>query len=137
MKLARFERRWAGTIGRALLPVGALGGATDARDLGAEYARHFDLAPWWTALLLRYALWLIWLSPVWRSASPRTFGSLDLAAREACLEALLSARSYAVRETLTVVKLTYCFGAIGDRQVLASLGAYHLDREAGPQRSAS
>ena len=60
MKLLPFEERWAGTIGHALVPRGALGGALDAIDIGARYAHECAISPWYAALAFRASLWLTW-----------------------------------------------------------------------------
>jgi hypothetical protein len=122
VKLAGFERRWAETIGRALVPEGALDGTLEQIDLGARYAEECATSPWYAALLLRFCLWLIWLAPF-----PRTFGGLDEARRVATLEKLLKHRRYAIRMATMMFKLSVCSMLLGDEATLAHLGAYKLE----------
>ena len=123
MKLYAFEARVAAQVARAMLPLGALGGSADGVDAGAKFAAQMAHSPWWSALALRGALWLVWLGPLlaWR---PRTFESLDDAARVALLEALASSHRYAIREGVMLLKLTLCLALLGHEPVFAHLGAY-------------
>jgi hypothetical protein len=121
-----FERRWAETITRTLLPKGALDGLLDGADVGARFADDCRESPWYAALLMRAVLYLVWLAPLWRLERLATFGTLDEPARVALLEALLAHRVYYVRMALTMLKLTLCTLVLGDEQVLARLGAYRL-----------
>ncbi len=132
MKPRGFERRWFATIGRTVLPAGALGGVTAGRDLGGELGRQLARMPWTAALMLRAAIWVAWLTPLLTLRRPRTFGGLGEAAREAHLVALLESPRYAVREGMLVLKLAVCFAALGHREALARLGAYDLGR-VGPR----
>ncbi len=127
MRLAGFERRWAATIARALVPADALAGVgvdLGSIDLGARYAAEHDGSPWQPALLLRFALWLIGLWPLPRV---RTFGGLDEAARAALLERLLKDRRYVVRMTAMMFKLVVCSLLFGDESTLQRIGAYKLE----------
>lgn len=130
MKLSAWETRAASTFARSLLPAGTLGGVTDGIDGGARLARQLEHSPWWSALAIRFGLWLVWLAPL-ASWPPRTFGSLDEDARVALLDRLAGSPSYAVRESVMLLKLTMCFALLGDEAVLARLGAYDL----GPRRA--
>src|SRR5262245_26236066 len=97
MELSAWESRLAKEIGRALLPPGSLGGRTDGIDVGARVASQLACSPWWSALSVRCALWIVYLAPLaaWR---PRPFTALDDAARVALLERLAASPRYAVRE---------------------------------------
>ena len=126
MTLADFERRWAETIGRALLPAGTLDGATDAIDIGARYAEECAISPWYAALAFRASLWLTWLTPLWMLGRPRTFGGVDGETQVALLERLLKHRVYIVRMAALFFKLAVCTLLLGDEPTLAQLGAYKL-----------
>ena len=138
MSLLPFEIDWARAIGRALVPLGALDGATDGVDIGVRYAEEQAQAPWHVGLLLRASLWLVWLAPIWLMARPRTFGSLDDAGRVLVLERLFSHRVYLVRTSGMFLKLTLCQLLLSDEATLAQLGAYDLQEPlAQLRRSAS
>jgi hypothetical protein len=126
MKLLRLEQHRVGIIARALMPVGVLGGLTDNRDLGAEIGRQVALTPWYSAIVVRFAVWLVWFAPLWRMARLRTFGSLPLDVQYECLDKLARSNQYWVRESLMLMKLTTCMVAVGDTKVLTYLGAYNL-----------
>jgi hypothetical protein len=111
MRLSDFEARWAGVIGRTLLPAKLLGGLTDSVDLGEELRRRCTMAPWYSALVLRVSLWLTWFAPALRLRRPLTFGGLGQDARETLLERLLSSPSYIVRATSYFFKLLRHIGA--------------------------
>lgn len=134
MKLLSFEVRWGRTLGRALLPEGALGAAVDSIDLGEAFRRECMSPPWYAALVLRLSLWMAWFSPIWLSAPSAsgrrfaTFGALARAEQEAQLEALLASPSYVVRSTAFFFKLTACLALLGDERVLARIGAYEHGR---------
>jgi len=124
--LTDFERDWAQTIGRALLPAGALDGATDGIDLGARYAEECAISPWYAALAFRASLWLTWLAPLWMMGRLRTFGGVDGATQVEVLERLLKHRVYFVRMAGLFFKLAVCTLLLGDEPTLAQLGAYKL-----------
>ncbi len=124
MKLAGFERRWAATIARALVPADALDGTLADIDLGARYAHECAISPWYAALLFRACLWMVWLSPL---ARLRTFGGLDEAGRVEMLERLLKHPIYQVRMSTMMLKLAICSMLLGDEPTLRRIGAYKLD----------
>jgi len=128
MKLRGFEIRWADAIGRAMLPLGLLGGTADDVALGEEFRRECLEPPWYAALLLRASLWLTWFAPPWALGRARTFGGLDAAAREALLEKLLDSRIYLVRATATFLKLSACMFLLGGERVMRRIGAYEHGR---------
>lgn len=118
-----FERRWASTIASALVPRDALDGALRDIDVGARYEEETRASPWTAALVLRAALWIVWLSPF-----PRTFGGLDEQQRVARLERLMKSKLYPLRMLMMVLKLTICQSLLGDEATLGQLGAYDLPR---------
>lgn len=122
MRLFAFERRWAGAIARSLVPAGTLGGTTDGLDAGALLADDCVGAPWHSVLLLRMAIWMVWLAPLRRG---RLFGGLDEPARVAVLERLLHG-PYVVRSALLYFKLTSLSVLLGREPALARIGAYGL-----------
>jgi hypothetical protein len=124
MGLFSWERRWAGTIARALLPSSCLGGQTSGRDAAALIAVEVSHGPWFDTLLVRAGLWLIWLSPLWHLLRFRTFGGLLPEAREALLERLLHHRRYSIRQIVNYMKMLVCMVILGDEPTLANLGAY-------------
>jgi hypothetical protein len=126
MKLLPFEERWAGTIGHALVPKGALGGALDAIDIGARYAHECAISPWYAALAFRASLWLTWLAPLWMLGRVHAFGGVDGETRVVVLERLLKHRVYFVRMAALFLKLAICGLLLGDEPTLAQLGAYKL-----------
>ena len=126
MGLFAFELRRAATIARAIVPRGALGGATDDVELPALFEADCAIAPWQANLVLRLGLWLTWLSPLWMHGRPRTFGALDERAREAQLEELLAFKVHLVRLTMLYLKLLACSFLLGNERALGHLGAYHL-----------
>ena len=126
MTLSSFERRWAATIARALVPADALGGTLAGIDLGRRYAEECALSPWHAAIVFRASLWLTWLAPLWMRSHARTFGGLDGDARVALLERILKHRRYLVRMAGMFLKLSICSLLLGDESTLAQLGAYRL-----------
>ncbi len=130
MTLSAFERRWAATIGRALVPEGALGGRLDAIDVGGRFADECASSPWYVAVMFRASLWLTWLAPVWMVGRLRTFGAVDDATRVVVLERLLKHSRYELRMAALFLKLTICGLLLGDTPTLAQLGAYKLRRSA-------
>jgi hypothetical protein len=124
VRLLFFEVRWARTIGRALLPVGLLGGVVDSLDLGEALRQECLGPPWYSALVLRASLWLTWFWPLVRLRRPTTFGGLDREAREGLLEGLLAHPSYVVRAATFYLKLTVCLALLGDERVFRRIGAY-------------
>src|SRR5262252_10233203 len=99
MRLSRFEKRWAETLGRTIAPPGLLGGVIDDVDLGARYDDECAASPWFAAVLLRFSLWMAWLAPMWMWKRLRTFGGLAPPEREQVLEQLLVSNRYSVRMT--------------------------------------
>ena len=126
MTLFPFEQRWAATIGHALVPAGALGGALDKIDLGRRYADECAISPWYAALAFRASLWLTWLAPMWMMGRARSFGGVDAETRVAVLERLLKHRVYFVRMAALFFKLAICTLLLGDEPTLAHIGAYKL-----------
>ncbi len=126
MTLSTPERRWAKEIGRALIPPETFGGARSGIDLGALLGEHVAASPWWTAVVVRAALWLVWLSPLLVRGRLSTFGRADDAEREALLEALLCSPLYPVRQTVDLLKLELCMLFMSDVALLRRLGAYDL-----------
>ena len=124
MRLRPFEQRWADTVARSFVPLGALGGAVDDLDAGALFADDFAASPWMPALGIRLALWLVWLAPLFRRR--RTFGALGSDEREQLLERLLESRSDTVRMLLMFLKLICVSLLLGDLRALRRLGAYDL-----------
>jgi hypothetical protein len=126
MKLSRFEESQAAIISRATIPMGALDGLTDRMDFGSEIGRQVAMIPWWSAILVRLALWVVWFAPIWRMGRFRLFGSLPEAQQAQCLELLSHSRVYWIRQVVTLMKMTICMVAFGDPKVLGWLGAYDL-----------
>ena len=134
MPLSSTEQRWGATIARTFVPRGVLGGTTDALDAGPLLAEDDSHSPWYTALLLRAAIWLVWLSPLWTLRAPRTFGGLSDDDRAVLLEALLHHSTYPVRQAVNYLKLVSCSVLLGSVPVLEHLQAYRL---AGPLKDAA
>ena len=130
MTLFPFEERWAGLIGHALVPKGALGGSLDAIDIGKRYADECAISPWYAALAFRASLWLTWLAPLWMLGRLRTFTGVDGATRVAILERLLKHRVYFVRMAALFLKLAICTLMLGDVSTLRRIGAYKLRESA-------
>ena len=130
MTLAPFERRWAATIARALVPEGALSGALDQIDVGARYAEECAVSPWYAALAFRASLWLTWLAPLWMLGRLRPFTGVDGETRVVILERLLKHQRYVLRMAALFLKLAICGMLLGDVPTLAQLGAYRLRKPA-------
>jgi hypothetical protein len=124
--LTEFETRWAGAIGHALVPKGALGGSLDTIDIGARYAHECAISPWYAALAFRASLWLTWFAPLWMLGKLRTFGGVDGETRVVILERLLKHRVYFVRMAALFLKLAICTLMLGDVPTLTRIGAYKL-----------
>ena len=133
MTLLPFERRWAATIARALVPEGALAGSgvdLGAIDVGARYAEECAISPWYAALAFRASLWLTWLAPLWLLGRLRTFAGVDGETRVVVLERLLKHKRYFVRMAGLFLKLAICGLLLGDEPTLAGIGAYKLRKSA-------
>lgn len=133
MTLLPFERRWAATIARALVPPGALAGSgvdLGAIDVGARYAEECAISPWYAALAFRASLWLTWLAPLWLLGRLRTFAGVDGETRVVVLERLLKHKRYFVRMAGLFLKLAICGLLLGDEPTLAGIGAYKLRKPA-------
>lgn len=126
MTLFPFEERWAGLIGHALVPKGALGGTLDAIDIGKRYADECAISPWYAALAFRASLWVTWLAPLWMLGRLRTFTGVDGETRVEILERLLKHRVYFVRMAALFLKLAICTLMLGDVPTLRQIGAYKL-----------
>jgi hypothetical protein len=124
--LFSFELRWADAIARAFVPADALGGSTAQVDVPALIAADWARSPWQANLLLRLALWMTWLSPVWLAGRPHFLGGLSAADREMMLERLLSSRVSLVRLPIFYLKLMAVSFLLGDRRALARIGAYRM-----------
>jgi hypothetical protein len=122
--LSGFERRWVETVARSLVPRGTLDGVTDDIDIGGAYDWELRHSPWYAALALRAALWLVWFSPLWRLGRPHWFGGISVEDRAALLEKLLNAQPYLLRMPVVLLKLTLLQAALGDERVLRRIGAY-------------
>ena len=130
MTLLPFERRWAATIARALVPEGALAGSLDQIDVGARYAEECAISPWYAALAFRASLWLTWLAPLWLLGRLHTFAGVDGETRVVVLERLLKHKRYFVRMAGLFLKLAICGLLLGDEPTLAGIGAYKLRKSA-------
>jgi hypothetical protein len=130
VRLFAFETRWAETIARAILPVGALGGVVDDLDLGARFRDECAQPPWFSGLLLRATLWLVWLAPLYFLPGLRTFGAIEASERAELLEKLLKSNHHNLRLAVTYLKLTTCVLALGDPRALEQLDAYGLGEAA-------
>ena len=126
MGLFAFELRRAAIIARTLVPRDALGGTTADVDLPRLFAADCLTSPWQANLVLRLAIWLTWLSPLWMHGHLRSFAALDEPGRVAQLEELLASRVHLIRLTMMYLKLLACSFLLGNERVLGHLGAYHL-----------
>ena len=124
MALTSFELRRAALIARTFIPKGVLAGTTDDLDAAALLREDDTHSPWHASLLLRAAVWMVWLSPLWTFMGLRTFGGLGEEARAALLDRLLHHDAYPVRQAVMYLKLCTCNVLLGSERVLAHLGAY-------------
>jgi hypothetical protein len=130
MKLLATEQYKAGVIARAIMPTDAFDGLTAKQDLGAAIAGNLLRTPWWAAIAVRAAIWVVWFAPFWRQGSLKTFGGLSLEKQWAVLELLARSDNYALREMVLLLKMNTCLPSLGDLEVLKYLGAY--DTKGGP-----
>jgi len=133
MALTSFELRRAALIARTFVPRGVLGGATDELDAGPLIREDDAFGPWHASLLLRAALWMVWLAPLWTLAGLRTFGGLSEEARADLLDRLLHHHAYSVRQSVMYLKLVSCSVLLGSVKVLAHLDAYNFGKPAAQQ----
>lgn len=126
MRLATHERRWVDVIAGALIPPGALSGRLTGIDVAARYDAECARSPFGPALLMRAALYIVWLAPIFAYGRLRTFASLDPIGQASLLERLLGSRRYAIRMAATFLKLTICTLVLGDEPTLKQIGAYKL-----------
>jgi hypothetical protein len=130
MTLLPFERSWAATMARALVPADALHGTAAQAGVGDAVAVEVERSPWYAALAVRASLWLAWLAPLWLVGRARSFGGLDAETQARVLERLFKHRLYPVRMLGLLLKLTLCTALLGDERVLVTLGAYDLSPRA-------
>ena len=123
-----FELRWAAAIARSCVPASAMGGLTADLDLTTRFHEDCKLAPWHANVVLRLAVWITWLSPLWLQHRFKTFGALAEAEREPLLERLFTSPVHLVRLTMLYMKLMSMALLLGDRRVLARVGAYRLEQ---------
>lgn len=126
MKLLATEQYKAGVIARAIMPAEAFGGLTAKQDFGPAIAKNLLVTPWWAAIAVRAALWVVWFAPMWRTFSPHTFGGLSLEKQQGVLDLLARSNNYALREMVLLIKMNVCLPALGNTEVLTYLGAYDL-----------
>jgi hypothetical protein len=129
MQLSQMEVRWAGVIGRALLPPGMLGGVVDQVDIGERWQDECRRSRWDGAFLCRLVLWLVWLAPLWMLRGFGTFGGLDEKARVEVLEAIFKSPRYLLRMAGLFLKLTATSVLLGDERALQQMQAYDTPRQ--------
>lgn len=122
-------------IGRSIVPATVLDGVTGDLDLGQRFSDECAQPPWYSGALLRFSLWVAWLSPLFVVGRLRTFGSLDESERTRVLDALLKSPRHNLRLAVTYLKLTACILALGDPRALERLDAYSLST--APRRAVS
>src|SRR5262245_2560457 len=127
MDLFDFETRWYRVLTRALVPAGVLGGSGDHLDPGELFRDECRAGPWYSVLVIRLALWVVWFSPVFLGMGLHLFGGLDAEARAEALERLLKSPRFLVRVPLGFLKIECCTLVLGDRRVMAYLGAYGVE----------
>ena len=137
MALTSFELRRAALIARTFLPKGVLAGTTDDLDAAALLREDDSYSPWYASLLLRVAVWMVWLAPLWTFTGLRTFGGLTEEARADLLGRLLHHHAYPVRQAVMYLKLCTCNVLLGSEKVLAHLGAYKFGKPAAPPLAAA
>jgi hypothetical protein len=105
------ERRWAAVAIETMFPSGVAPGVrgADAIDTGAALEGVCQTVPARVALGLRASVWLLALSPLIVAFRFRTLASLAAAEREKVVLALLSHRSYLLRQLALLLK---AFGAL-------------------------
>ena len=136
MSLRGYEERRAAIIGGALIPANVFGGIRAHVDIGAELGKSSRGYPWWSGMVLHFALWLVWFSPLLLHGRALTFGALSVPDREAALEELLASPHYLARQATEFLKLYLCMTFLGDVALLRRIGAYNLDKGVQPTRSA-
>ncbi len=111
MDLTTFERGWARSALSTMFPSGvhARVPGADVIDIGTALQDVLHNVPARVALGLRAAVWLLALAPMFVLFRFRTLPSLDAETRERVVLALLSSRSYAIRQLALLLK---AFGAL-------------------------
>src|SRR4051794_26866353 len=100
---------------RAIVPASVLDGVVADIDLGQKFRDECAQPPWYSALLLRFSVWLAWVAPILMMRGWRTFGGLTPEERVAVLERLLKSERHNLRLAFTFLKLNACMMALGDR----------------------
>ncbi len=129
MQPTRREIGWAETIFEALFPVteDAPIGASEV-PMGRFYADQVAACPALVALLYRVTLALIYLlMPLLMLGRPRTFRALSTDQRRKLLEQLYASRVYALRQTVTLIKMIAGTGFLGFPEVQRQFGVEHED----------
>ncbi|MCA9523058.1 MAG: hypothetical protein KC609_18915 [Myxococcales bacterium] len=138
-----FELRWLETICGAVLPLAPHDHAEPRlcaeatlpelpQQAHREAVRRFVAeAPARATLVLRLAIWLIWLAPIWTSMRFGSFGSLAESERVWLLGDLSRSSLYAVRELVLLVKLVACLGVCGLDSMRWALGVRRDPQSSG------
>jgi hypothetical protein len=149
MKLTSFEHRWVRATLEGFAPASSSCSpnscSPDANSVEAGLVPREGEVDWSAAFLaigrasnprarlgLRFALWMVALSPLWFVFLPRAPGSpppraatlagVPVGMRGAYLEALLSSEIFVVRELSTLIKVAAAFAFLGTPSVRARSG---------------
>jgi hypothetical protein len=117
LRLLAFEERWAAAVLEGFAPPAAesadlapMPGEVDYLGAARVLMKHTNVK---AALGMRFAVWMVALSPVWSSRRRETLADLDPPARAKILERLLSHDSFAVRELTLFLKVVSCMAIFG------------------------
>jgi hypothetical protein len=135
MALTSLELRRAALIARTFIPKGVLAGTTDDLDAASLIREDDTHSPWYSSLLLRFAIWMVWLAPLWTLTGLRTFGGLTEDARADLLDRLLHHRAYSVRQSVMYLKLVTCCVLLGSVKVFTHLDAYNFGKPAAQAKA--
>jgi hypothetical protein len=119
-----FEKRWARQLLSAFAPSGGpgLSPRRDEVDYLRVLTRMRREATPIAAFGLRLAIWIAALAPLWLWGKLTTISKLAIEHRTELLRELLSHRAFAVRELVTLLKLSAAMALLGTPSVRARSG---------------
>lgn len=123
-----FEKRWARQLLSAFAPSGGpgLSPLKDEVDYLRALTRMRREATPVAALGLRLAIWIAALAPLWLWGKLTTISKLAIEHRTELLRELLAHRAFAVRELVTLLKLSAAMALLGTPSVRARSGYDHV-----------
>jgi len=91
-------------------------------------ARQFSLTPWWSAILTRLGIALVWYAPFFLLGRFGTFAKLGLDEKHKLLDRFARSKNYWLREIAMILKMNACTAGMANAETMTYLGAYDFGR---------